>query len=166
MTLAYSLYCGGVSEALVEPAVAIQELLHGSERCLVQFLGAVHHVELPTKLAVKRFCIIAHHFKPAAFGGALWTKCTDNHVATSLDQAGNLPNVGKTSLRCREEMEYRSVMPEVVGILFQPDFDDITDQPTHLLGSRTQSLFCHFDCCLRDIEHGEVFVSTKKQVVN
>ena len=49
------LCCGGVCEALVEPAVAVQELLRGSKWCLVQFLGALHHAELPTKLAVKRF---------------------------------------------------------------------------------------------------------------
>ena len=155
-----------VCEALVEPAVAVQELLLGSKGCLVQFLGALHHAEPPTKLAVKRFCIIAHHFKPAAFGGAFWTKCTHNHEATSLDQAGNLPNVGRTSLRCRKKMEYRSVMPEIVGILFQPDFDNITDQPTHLLCRRTQPLFRDFDCGLRDIEYGEVFVSSKKQIVD
>jgi hypothetical protein len=77
----------------VEPVVAIQELLGGSERCLVQFLGALNHAELSTKFAVKRFCVITHHFKPAAFGGALWTKCADDYVAASPNHASNLLNV-------------------------------------------------------------------------
>ncbi len=111
-------------------------------------------------------CIIAHHFKPAAFGRAFWTECTDNHVTTPLDPAGNLPNVGKTLLRCRQKMEYRSIMPEIVGMLFERYFDDITDQPVHLLCRRTQSLFRDFDCGLRDIEYGEVFVAAKEQIVN
>jgi hypothetical protein len=132
----------------------------------MQFLRTLYQAETPAKLAVKRFGVIAHHFEPAAFRRALWAKCADNHVATWLDSAGNLPNIGKTSLWTRKKMEYSSVMPEIVGVWFQFDFDDIADQPTHLLRSRTQSLFRDFDCGLRDIKYGEVFVSAKKKVVN
>jgi len=107
----------------------------------VQFLGAFHQAEAPTKLAVKRFSVIAHHFKPAAFRRAFWSKGADNHVATAFNSAGNLLNVGKASLCCRKKMEYRSVMPEIVGMWFQLDFKDIPYQPTHLLCTRTQSLF-------------------------
>ena len=154
------------SETSFEPAVAIKELLRGSKWRLVQFLGTLHQAEAPAKLAVKRFGVVAYRFEPAAFRRSFWSECADNHVATRPNGSGNLPNVSKTSLRCRKKMEYRPVMPEIVGMLIQPDFDDITDQPTHLLRSRTQSLFRDFDCGLRDIEHGEVSVSTKKQVVN
>lgn len=87
-------------------------------------------------------------------------------MAALLDGAGNLLNVGNTSLWCRKKMKYCPVMPEVVGARFQLDFDDVTDQPTNLLCRRTQSLSRDFDCGLRDIEYGEVFVSAKKQIVN
>jgi hypothetical protein len=87
-------------------------------------------------------------------------------VATRLDSAGDLTNVGKTSLWCRKKMEYRPIMPEIVGMWFQFNFDDIAHQPPHLARSRTQSLLRDFDRCLRDIQYGEVFVSAKKKVVN
>jgi hypothetical protein len=80
---------------------------------------------VPTELAVKRFGVIAHHFEPTAFRRAFWAECTDNHVATRLNRAGNLSNVGKTVLWSRKEMENRSVMPEVVGMWLQLDFEDI-----------------------------------------
>jgi hypothetical protein len=141
-------------------------LLSGSKWCLVQLLGALYQAEAPTKLAMERFGVIAHHFEPAAFRRAFWAKCAHNHVATWLDSTGNLPNVSKTSLWTRKKMEYSSVMPEIVGVWFQFDFGDIADQPTHLLRSRTQSLFRDFDCGLRYIQYGEVVVSAKKKVVN
>ena len=80
------------SETSFEPAVAVKELLRGSKWSLVQFLGALHQAEAPTKLAVKRFGVVAHHFEPAAFRRAFWSKCADNHVATGFNSVGNLPN--------------------------------------------------------------------------
>lgn len=108
-----------------EPAVAVKELLRGPNSCLVQFLGALHQAEAPTKLAVKRFGVVAHHFEPAAFRKAFSSKCADNHVATAFNSAGNLLNVDKASLCCCKKMEYRSLMPEIVGLRFQLDFKDI-----------------------------------------
>ena len=87
-------------------------------------------------------------------------------MAAWLNRAGNLSDVSNTALGCPKEMENRSVMPQIVGMWFQLDFDDIADQPTHLLRGRTQSLLRDFNRSLRDIEYGEVFVSAKKKVVN
>jgi len=122
--------------------------------------------EVPTELAVKRFGVIAHHVEPAAFRRAFCAKCTDNHAAAWLHGAGNLLDVGKTVLRRRKEMENRSIMPEVVGMWLQLAFQDIADQPTHLLRSQTQSVPRNFDRSRRDVEYGEIFVPAKKQVVN
>jgi hypothetical protein len=88
---------------------------------------------VPTKLAVQRFGVIAHHFESAAFCRAFWAKGANDYVAAWLYSASNLSNVGKTAFCCRKEMEDRSVMPEIVGMWFQLDFDDVADQPTHLL---------------------------------
>ena len=84
--------------ASVKPAVAIQELLRAAKWCFVQFFAALYQAEVPAELAVKRFGVIAHHVKPAAFRRSFWSECADNHVATRLNGAGNLPNVGKTSI--------------------------------------------------------------------
>jgi hypothetical protein len=56
-------------------------------------------------------------------------------------------------------MEYRSVMPEIVGLWFQFNFDDIADQPPHLLRGQAQSLFRDFNCGLGDIEHSDAFAA-------
>ena len=47
--------------------------------------GTLHQAELRAKLTVKRFCVITHHFEPAAFRRALWTKRANNDVAAWLD---------------------------------------------------------------------------------
>jgi len=88
---------------------------------------------VPAKLVVQRFGVIAHHFEPAAFRGAFWAKGANDYVAAWLYSASNLSNVGKTPFWCGEEMEDCSVMPEIEGMWFQFDFDDVADQPTHLL---------------------------------
>ena len=43
----------GARDGLVQPAVAVQELLRGSKWSLVQFLGAFDQAKLPAKLIVK-----------------------------------------------------------------------------------------------------------------
>jgi hypothetical protein len=113
------------SETSFEPAVAVEELLRGSKRRLVQFLGALHQAEAPTKLAVERSRVIAHYLEPGTLRRAFWSKRADDNVATWPDSASNLPNVGDTSRRGGQEMEYCSIMPEVVGTRFQLDFQNI-----------------------------------------
>lgn len=109
----------------------------GTAAWFLMVFGAIpwssHQAELHAKFPMKRFRIRAHHFKPAAFGRAFRTKCTDNHVATFLDRMSSLSNVGKASLWRCEKMECLSVLPEIVGMRFQLDFNDFSDQPMHLL---------------------------------
>src|SRR5262249_52666881 len=87
-------------------------------------------------------------------------------MAAWLDRARNLPDVSQAPFRRRQKMEYRPVMPQVVGLWFQLDFDDVPNQPAHLLRSRTQSLLSDVDGGLRDIQYGEVLVSANEKVVN
>src|ERR1700732_93693 len=63
-------------------------------------------------------------------------------------------------------MEYRAIMPYVVGTWFHVDLGDIGDKPMHVLRSRTQSAPGEVDCGLRDVEDGDVLVSAKKQIIN
>src|SRR5215470_17845156 len=148
----------------IEPAVAVQKLLRGSKWSFMQFLAALHQAKLPAKLAMKRFRVVAHHVKPAAFRRAFWSKRADNHVAAWLHSPRNLPNVGETPLWCCKKVEYRTVMPEIVSMGFQLDLGDIANKPAHLLRSHTQSLFRDFDCGLRNIQYREVLVSAKEKV--
>ena len=107
-------------------------MLRGSKWRLVLLLATLHQAEVPTKLAVQRFGVIAHHFEPAALCRAFWAKGANDYVAARLYSASNLSNIGKTAFWCRKEMEDRSVMPEIEGVWFELDFDDVADQPTHL----------------------------------
>ena len=132
----------------------------------MQLLEALNEPEGRTKFTVKGSGVIAHDFEPAAFRRTFGAKRADDDVAAWLDSADTLPNVGKTLLWCGKKMEYRSIMPEIVGMWFQFNFEDIADQPPHLLRNRPQPLLCDFDCGLRDIEYGEVLVSAEKQIVN
>ena len=93
----------------------------------MQLLGALNQTKARTKLVVKRLDIIAHHFQPAAFRGAFRTRCADDHVAACLYTAGNLADVSTPVLGSNEEVEYCSVMPDVVCSLLQLDFRYIAD---------------------------------------
>jgi len=115
---------------------------------------------------MKRLGVITHHFEPAAFRRAFRAKRADNDVTAGLDAAGDLPDVSNPLLRCGKKMEYSAIMPEVVCKWFQFDFGDIGDKPTHLLRCRPQTALGEVDCDLRDIEDGDVPVSTEKQIVN
>src|SRR5215471_2972371 len=121
----------------IEPAVAVQKLLRGSKWSFMQFLAALHQAKLPAKLAMKRFRVVAHHVKPAAFRRAFRAKCADNYVTAWFYGVSNLPDVGQTPLGCRKKMEYCPVMPQIVRARCQLDFGDVADQPAHLLPSRT-----------------------------
>ena len=125
-----------------------------------------HQSEAITKLSLKRFDTVAHHIESATFCGSFWSKCGDNHVATRLDGAGNLRNVGDTLLWFRKKMKNRPVVPNVISEWCQLDFENVTNKPADSVCCRAQSLLCNFDCGLRDIEHGEVLISAKNKVVN
>ena len=90
-------------EALVDPAVAVEELLRGSKWCVVQFLGTLNQAEARAKLAVKRFGVITHHFESAAFRRTFRAKRADNDVAARLDScerpAGRKQSVVLVSVR-------------------------------------------------------------------
>src|SRR5215471_9355225 len=103
---------------------------------------------------MKGLCVITHHFETAATGRSLRPKCTDDHVTTSLDCSNDLANVGETLLWRGKKVEYRSIMPEIVCMLFELDFDDITGQPTHLLCIGNHPFLRDLEGGFRSIEHG------------
>ena len=138
-------------KSLVDPAVAVKELLRGFKRCAVQLGRTLNQAETHTKLSVKRLGIVTHYFEPAAFRRAFRAKRANNNVTTRSDAARNLPDIGSPLVWRGKKMKYRSVMPEVVRSWFQFDLGNISDNPTHLVGGRTQSTFRDIDCGLRDI---------------
>ena len=124
------------NNTLVDPAVAVEELLCRVRWCAVQFGGALNQAETYTKLAVKRLGIVTHDFEPAALRWAFRAKGADNDMATRPDAASDLPDVGSSLLRRGKKMEHRTIMPEVVRSWFKFDFSDISGNPVHLIGGR------------------------------
>ena len=125
-----------------------------------------HQSEAVTKFPLKRFDGVAHHIESAAFGGAFRAEGGDNQVATRLDGAGNLRDVGHTLLGFRKKVKHRAVVPNVISEWCQLDFEDVTNKPAHSVCCRAQARLSNLDSGLRDIERGEVFISTKNKVIN
>ena len=107
-----------------------------------------HQSEAITKFRLKRFDTVAHYIESATFCGSFWSKRGDNHLATRLDGAGNLRNVGDTLLWFRKKMKNRAVVPNVISECGQLDFEDVTNKPPDSVCCRAQSLLSNFDCSL------------------
>jgi len=103
---------------LVDPAVAVKELLRGFKRCSVQLGRTLNQAETHTKLSVKRLGIVTHYFEPAAFRRAFRAKRANNNVTTRSDAARNLPDIGSPLVWRGKKMKYRAIMPEVVRSWF------------------------------------------------
>src|SRR6516164_45973 len=154
------------SKLLVDPTVAVKELLCGLKWRLMQLLRTFHQAEAGAKLFVKRIGVITHHFEPAAFRGALRAKGAHNDVTARLNAACHLSDVSNPLLSCSKEMEHCAIMPEVVRAWVELGFRDVGDKPVHPLRGRTQSPLRKVDCGLRDIEDSDVFVSAMQTIVN
>ena len=106
---------------LVDPAVAVKELLRGFKRCTVQLGRTLNQAETHAKLAVKRLGIVTHYLEPAAFRRAFWAKRANNNMTTRPDAARNLPDIGSALIWRGKTMKYRAVRPEVVCFDSPPD---------------------------------------------
>jgi hypothetical protein len=69
----------------LDSTIAIEELLRGTKRSVMQFLAAFHQTEPLTKLAVQGFCVVAYNFKTAAFRWAFRPERADDDMAAALD---------------------------------------------------------------------------------
>ncbi len=153
-------------EASVHAAVTVEELLRGSKRCVVHFLGTLNRTETRAKFAVQGFGVVTHHIESAAFHRAFRAKRADNDVAARLDTARDLPDVSNALLSIGKKMEYGAIMPEIVRTWLQLDSGDIGDKPMYLRRSRPQAALGALNGALREIEDGDIRVSAKEQIVN
>ena len=154
------------SEALVDPPVAVEELLRGSKRGVVQLLGTLYEAESRAELAVKRIGVITHYFEPAAFRRTFRAKRADNDVAAVLDRARHSIDIGNTLLHRGEKMEDGAVVPNVICGGRELHFSNVGCDPVNAVGSFFQTFLGYVDCRLRYIKDGDVLIASCKEVID
>lgn len=95
------------------------------------FLFVAQQGEGRTKLGVEFVRTVAHDWQAAALGWPIFCEGGDYHMPTGLDRTKNGLNVGMTILLRCEEVEYRAVMPDIVGVDGQRCVDDVCLDLTH-----------------------------------
>ena len=119
-----------------DPAVAIEKLLRGAKRSLMQFLRALFDAETNSELFVQRFFVVAHDVETAALGRAFRPEGADDDVASGPNCGSHLPNVGRALFRQRQEVKHCAVVPHVISVWRKVNARDISDEPRNLLCGR------------------------------
>lgn len=148
-----------------EPAIAIEKLLGRSKWRVMQFPGTVYQAEASPKLIVKRFGVVSHYVKAAAFRRPLGSKRADDHVAAPPDRPRHVPDIRVACFRGREEVEDRAIVPKIVHPWGEFNFDYVTGDPLNAFGSCFQAFLGHIDCGLRYIQNGDVLVASREEVI-
>ena len=137
---------------LFDPAKAVEKLLHCSERCAVQFLGAVQQLKMHAKLTMQFFCIIADYVHlTTCISLAPRAECADDHVPSGLNRVGYLTNVSYASVWGGQKMEHSAVMPYVIGSMLELGISNIGDEPMDVARGRPWSRFCVASMAIREI---------------
>lgn len=99
--------------------MAIEELLGGSKRRLVQLPGRRDQVKVCSELRVQRLGVVPNHIEPTATGRSLRAESADDNVTTAPHRADHLADIGRP-VRCGgQKMKNRAIMPQIVGRGFQ-----------------------------------------------
>lgn len=106
---------------------------------------------------MKRCCIIAHHVETAALSPTFRTKSTYDDMTATFHRERNLVNIREPVLWRPEKVENRAVVPDVVRPL---------RKTTGLNAQHRRAFSREFQGSLRDIEHRDVSVSGRDQVIH
>ena len=149
-----------------DPAVAIEELLRGTEWCFVQFLRTFDQLEMCTKLIVQGIFVVTHDVEAAAFCGALGPEGADDDASPRLNSQRDLSNIGAALLRTRQKVKNRTVVPYVIRPRFEHRLRDVGGHPADFFRCRSQSFLGYVDRGLRNIEDSDVLKSARKKIIN
>src|SRR5512143_1762169 len=109
---------------------------------------------------MQRLRVVSNDLQPAALGRPFGTERAYKHVAPWLHRAGHLLNVRYPFLNRGKKMEHSAVVPYIVETGPQFGLRNIAGDPLDKLRGLAQSPSGYIDRCLRNIEHGDVSVST------
>ena len=121
-------------------AITVNELLLCSKRCVVRFAGTLHHLEIPSKFMMQALGAIAYHLQTAALLRSIWSKCRDNHMPTLADCMPYGIHIALAVSGLGQEVEYRAIMPEAIGLLRYICPGNIGLDPVHMQGMWTKAL--------------------------
>lgn len=107
------------------PAVAVDELLLSSPRCLVDFGEAGQLVERLSELVVDLVGAIAHHFETAAARRTRGAKRGDDNVPAGFESMFHSFDVTHPRLLLEQEMEDRAIVPESIRMVREPQLGDV-----------------------------------------
>ena len=121
-------------------AVAVDELLFGAPRRLVNFRRAANHLKFPAELGVQLVWAIPRDVEPTAAGGPFGTERPDKNVATGFQGSPDGRDVATPIRLVAQEVKNGAIVPEGVRVSGEIDLRDVRDEPSH--GGRTISEAC------------------------
>ena len=131
----------------------------------MKFFRTFHEAEATTEFTVKGIRVVAHDIEPAARGRTLEAEGAHDDVASRPHSAYDLVNIRRTLLGHGQEVENGPIVPNVICIGFQSRRYEIPDNPPHQPGISAQSLLRDFNRRFRNIEDGQMSVSTGQKIV-
>lgn len=133
--------------------MAINELLDSARRRQVRLCQVFEQLEVTAKLGVQCVWRVTHNRQTAALRRAIRPKRRYNDVPIGSHRASNLLHIGSSRFGVGQEVEDRSVVPNVERMLGELGIDDIADEPLHASSLMTQSTACHVKGRCRYIQH-------------
>jgi hypothetical protein len=118
------------------------------------------------KLPVQRLSVVADDIETAASYWTLWSEGADDDMASRLHRAGDLAGIGETVASGNQEVKDSTVVPHIVSRGLQVDFGDVGDKPVDTHRGFPYSGSVRINGGLRDIEDGDVLISTDKKVID
>ena len=131
----------------------------------MQLRRAFDQPEASAELTVKGFGVVAHHVQPAASGRTLWSERAHDHITARPDTVQHTMNIAGAVLRSRQKMKYSSIVPNIKAMSRQKNAGDVAANPVHVCRGVSQPLPCHFKSRLRDVQNGDVRISSPKEII-
>ena len=110
---------------------------------LVLFAGVIKQFERRAKFAMQSDVVIPSDREPAALLWAVGCESCHDHMTARLHRLHDLLDIGQPIRWISQKVEYRPVMPDIVGLGRKFDLPDVSGQPCHLTCGCAQALARH-----------------------
>jgi len=131
----------------------------------MQFVGAFHQAKSTAKLAMQSPRVIPRDVQATAFLRTVQPKCAHNDITALADRVQNAPDVGGPLLRSGQEVKHGAIVPYIDGLRRQSNTGHVCLHPVNVRRGWPQPVLSHVECNLRNIQNGNVPVSSRDQIV-
>ncbi len=94
------------------------------------------------------------------------SKRAHDDITARPDGVQHALDVGGSLLRTRQEVKHGAVVPHIDGLRRQSNLGDVCLHPVNVFRRRPKPLLRYFECNLRNIQNGDVPVSSRHQIVH